>query len=313
MENTCTLYRSILLSADGHTKLACYAYVPTDTVPRAVIQISHGMCEYIRRYESFAEAMCARGYAVCGHDHRGHGESVRSPDELGFFGNRDGADLLVADLFAATKKFRGDFDGLPLILLGHSMGSFVARRLIAEHEDAVDGCIISGTGGPESPTAAGKLVADVIAAFRGKTYRSKLLKAMSTGNYYKKFGKDAPKNAWLTRESGVVEKYDSDPLCQFVFTARGYHDLFDLLGKVSKRSWPKTVRKDLPLLMISGDADPVGNFGKGVKVVYERLREAHLCDLTLKLYPKGRHEMLNESNRDEVIADICAWLDRRNF
>ncbi len=313
MEPVCNLHRSTLLSSDGKTELACYAYVPTAAAPRAVIEISHGMCEYIRRYENFAETMCALGYAVCGHDHRGHGESVKSADELGFFANEGGAQFLVNDLYAATRKFRSDFEHLPLILLGHSMGSFVARQLVATYGDAVDAVIISGTGGPESPTAAGKAVAKAIAALRGAKHRSKLLKSMSTGNYYKKFGKNAPKSAWLTREHSVVEKYDNDPLCQFTFTARGYYDLFDLLGKVSSKDWAKKVRRDLPILMISGENDPVGNFGKGVKAVYDRLRDAHLTDLTLKLYPEGRHEMLNESNRAEVIADIHKWLQNRNF
>ncbi len=313
MEPVCNLHRSTLLSSDGKTELACYAYVPTAAAPHAVIEISHGMCEYIRRYEGFAEAMCALGYAVCGHDHKGHGESTESADELGFFADEGGADLLVNDLYAVTKKFRADFEHLPLVLLGHSMGSFVARQLAAAYPDAVDALIISGTGGPESPTKAGKAVAKIIAALKGKMHRSKLLKSMSTGNYYKKFGKDAPKSAWLTRDHDVVAKYDSDPLCQFTFTARGYYDLFDLLGKVSSKDWAKKVRRDLPILMISGENDPVGNFGKGVKVVYERLSDAHLTDLTLKLYPEGRHEMLNESNRDEVMADIHKWLQNRNF
>lgn len=313
MENNCTLYRSRVRSNDGQNELAYYAYVPTDTVPRAVIQICHGMKEYVRRYELFAQEMCARGYAVCGHDHLGHGETAKTEDDLGFVAEKKGADLLVEDLYTVTGKIRADFEGVPVILLGHSMGSFVGRALVAKYPNAVDGFIISGTGGPESPTALGKLVASMVALFRGKRYRSKLLHGMAMGGYTKRMGEDAPRSAWLTRDEEIVRKYDNDPFCKTIFTVRGFYDLFDLLGGVSKKSWAKKLRRDLPVLMISGDADPVGNYGKGVKVVYDRLCAASLTDVTLKLYGDARHELLNETNRDEVIADILEWLSAHNW
>ena len=313
MKNNCILYRSRVRSNDGQHELSYYAYAPADTVPRAVIQICHGMKEYVRRYELFAQEMCAHGYAVCGHDHLGHGETAKTEDELGFIAEKKGAELLVEDAYTITKKIRADFEGIPLILLGHSMGSFVGRALVAKHPDAVDGFIISGTGGPESPTALGKLVAGAVALLRGKRYRSKLLHGMAMGGYTNKMGENAPKSAWLTRDGEIVKKYDNDPFCKTIFTVRGFYDLFDLLGGVSKRSWAKKLRRDLPILMISGDADPVGNYGKGVKVVYDRLCAASLTDVTLKLYPDARHELLNEINRDEVIADVLAWLDMHNW
>lgn len=313
MENNCTLYRGRVPSTDGQSELAYYAYAPAEAVPRAVIQICHGMREYVRRYERFAQDMCALGFAVCGHDHLGHGETAKSEDELGFIAAKHGAERLVDDLYEVTKRIHSDFEGLPVILLGHSMGSFVGRALVAKYKDAVDGFIISGTGGPESPTALGKMVASTVALFRGKRYRSKLIHGMAMGGYTKKMGEGAPRSSWLTRDGEIVKKYDNDPFCKNIFTVRGFYDLFDLLGGVSKKSWAGKLRRDLPILMISGDADPVGNYGRGVKVVYDRLCGAGLTDVTLKLYADARHELLNEINRDEVIEDILAWLDMHNW
>lgn len=313
MENTCTLYRDYVPSTDGQNRLAYYAYAPTGVVPRAVIQICHGMREYTRRYEYVARKLCALGYAVCGHDHLGHGETAKDEADLGFIADKKGAQILVDDLYAVTKKIRADFEGLPVILLGHSMGSFVGRALVSQYPDAVDGFVISGTGGPESPTALGKLVAGAVALVRGKRHRSKLIHGMSMGGYTKKIGQNAPSSSWLTRDYDMVKKYDNDPFCNKIFTVGGFYDLFDLLGFISKRSWAKTLRRDLPILMISGDADPVGNYGRGVKVVYDRLCAASLTDVTLKLYGGARHELLNETNRDEVIDDLVAWLDMHNW
>ena len=313
MENGCTLYRSYVPSTDGNTELAYYAYVPVAVLPKAVIQICHGMREYMRRYERFARELCALGYAVCGHDHLGHGETAESEDDLGFIAEKNGAELLVDDLYAVTGRIRSDFEGVPVILLGHSMGSFIGRALVAKYTDAVDGFIISGTGGPESPTALGKAVASLVALFRGKRYRSKLIDGIAMGSYAKKMGEGATRSSWLTRDEEIVKKYDNDPFCKNIFTVGGFYDLFDLLGGVSKKSWAGKLRRDLPILMISGDADPVGNYGKGVEAVYDRLCAAGLTDVTLKLYGGARHELLNEVNRDEVIADLLAWLAMRNW
>ena len=309
MEKKYTLRRIRFTSNDGKTRVAGYIFEPM-CAPRAMIQISHGMCEYIMRYEHLANELCARGYLVCGHDHLGHGNTAPDDEHLGFTVHGGGADLMVRDLYRMTKLMKHRYGDLPVVLLGHSMGSFIARRYISVYGKELRAAIISGTAGPESPTEMGKLLAKVIMVFKGEKYRSELLKKLSTGSYNKKFKDEDCPESWLSRDGELRVKYANDRFCSYTFTARGYHDLFELLGSVSGDDWAATVPTDLPILIVSGDNDPVGNFGKGVEKVYEALEGAGVADVTMRLYYGGRHEMFNETNKEDVINDTLEWLDQ---
>ncbi|MBE6599679.1 MAG: alpha/beta hydrolase [Ruminococcaceae bacterium] len=298
-----------ILSSNGKDELTYYIYEPK-SAPRAIIQISHGMCEYVERYEGHAEYFCSQGFIFAGHDHLGHKNSAASDDELGYTCS---ADALIDDLAKMTDLLREKFPNLPVFVLGHSMGSFVLRAYIEKYPKKANAAIISGTAGPGSPAGIAKILAKLIGKAKGDHYRSPLLRSLSTGNYYKAFGKNAPREAWLTRDTSVTEKYKNDKFCKFTFSANGYYNLFDLLGRISRNAWAKTVDPDLPILLISGDQDPVGNFGKGVKKVHARLADAGIKDLTLKLFAGARHEPFNEiePTRAEAYKTVTDWINER--
>lgn len=295
------------LSADGKTRAACYFYLPAAGAPRGVVQISHGMCEYLERYEDFARFLCGEGFAVCGHDHLGHGRTA-APSERGFFAGRDGDLLLPEDLHRMTRMAKERFPELPFFLFGHSMGSFVARRYLVRYGDELDGAVICGTSGSNPAAGAGSRAAGLIAACKGDHYRSRLLNRMTFGSYNRRFPREEGEYAWLSRDREIVRRYASDPLCNFLFTAAGFRDLLALLRGVSGPRWAERVPKELPILLTSGEEDPVGNYGKGVREVESLLRQAGVRDLTVRLYPGARHEILNEINRQEVYADILNWI-----
>ena len=296
-------------SADGKTTLAAYR---TETEhPRALLQISHGMCEYFLRYEGFAEYLSQHGILVFGHDHLGHGHSVNTPDDLGFIAKVDGAKLLADDVYNLAQVLKKEYPDLPIVLFGHSMGSFIARAVIERYPFDYTAAIFCGTAGPDTPTAAGKMIASVLMAFFGERHRSSLLRSISFMGYNKKFEKGCDRNAWLTRDNAVVQRYNADPLCNYVFTLRAYYDLFSSIAAVSHREWARQIPKALPYLVVSGDMDPVGAWGKGVRKVADRMKAAGVKDLTLRLYPDMRHEILNEIEQETVWSDILEWLEQK--
>ena len=301
--------RFTLLSSDGKTNLAAYLWAAE--TPRAMIQISHGMCEHLARYAEFAEYLTAHGFLVFGHDHLGHGNTAQSADGLGFIASNGGAEHLVEDVHLLSLHMKECYPHLPLVLFGHSMGSFIVREVLARYGNEYSASIICGTGGPETPAGAGKLLAKLLMVFHGERYRSVLLKRIAFAGYNKKCGKGCDPNAWLSRDGDVVSRYHDDPLCGYVFTLRAYHDLFTLVQTVSRRDWAGRLPKGLPLLLISGEEDPVGGFGKGVRAVEKRLRAVGVSDLTAILYPNMRHEILNEIERNTVWSDIKQWLEQK--
>lgn len=296
-----------MLSKDGKTELACYRVLP-EGEPRAVFQIVHGMCEYFGRYEDYAKTLAANGIAVVGHDHLGHGNSAPTANDLGFTAAGGGADFLVEDVYALTEKVKAEYPGLPVILFGHSMGSFVAREVLARHGEAYLAAVICGTGGPEAPAGAGKAMAKVIMVFRGERHRSGLLKNIAFAGYMKKTEKGAPANAWLTHDYKIVDKYNADPFCTYTFTVRAYHDLFTLVAWANDKKWANRLPKDLPCYVTAGEEDPVGAFGKGPRTVADRMVAAGMKKVTLRMWPGMRHEILNEIGKEEVYRELNEWI-----
>ncbi len=296
-----------LPSNTGITDLYLQSIVPSDKNDvKGIISIIHGMAEHSDRYTEIAKYLCSEGFAVFFHDHAGHGKSVSSDDDLGFFCKEDGNEKIVddaRDVISTAKKLYPD---LPIIVWGHSMGSFVTRRLIAKYPDAVDGAIICGTSGSNPAAPAGIMIAKAIAKLFGAHHRSELLDTMAFGAYNKKFTKKTGFE-WLSENEQNVSDYVTDRLCGYRFTASGFKDLFSLLASVSAKEWYVQVPKELPIYLIAGDMDPVGNYGKGVTEVYNKLCSTEHTDVSIKLYPSLRHEIHNEKERQTVLDDILTF------
>ena len=301
--------RFTILSSNGKNELSAYLW--SAEKPRAMLQISHGMCEHLLRYEGFAAYLASLGILVFGHDHLGHGCTAQKDSDLGFIAPTNGAEHLIEDVYRLSRHMQKQYPHLPLVLFGHSMGSFIAREVLARHGSDYAAAIICGTGGPETPAGAGKLLASLMMLLCGKRHRSPLLKSIAFAGYTKACGKGCDPNAWLTRDTKVVTAYNADPRCGYLFTLQAYHDLFTLVQAVSHRNWAYRLPAELPLLLISGEDDPVGAYGKGVRTVAERLKKAGVSDLTLRLYPAMRHEILNETEHETVWSDIKQWLEQK--
>jgi alpha-beta hydrolase superfamily lysophospholipase len=290
--------------------LAYRIYEPEGEIDeiRAVVQISHGMCEYVGRYEEYARHLCSQGIVLAGNDHPGHGESAASEEDFGYFAKEKGVDLAVEGLKTMSELLLERYEDKPLILLGHSMGSFLCRIYLTKYSENLAGAIVMGTGGPGAPTGAGIALANIIAGLRGDRHRSKLLRSIQQAGYLKHCGKGADRTDWLTRDRGVVEKYNNDKYCNYIFTVSGYRDLFRMLEAVSVEDWATKVPTDLPILLISGEDDPVGSYGKGVCAVAGALAHAGAQKLKTVLIPGARHEVLNETDRADTYALIDRWI-----
>lgn len=295
----------------GEDSVAYRIYEPQGEV-RAVVQISHGMCEYVGRYEEYARHLCSCGIVLAGNDHPGHGDTPDGErgEMLGYFADGgDGIDKTLSSLYKMSEFLLERYEDKPLVLLGHSMGSFLARLYLTEHSEYLDGAIIMGTGGPDAPTGAGIALANLIILFCGAKHRSPLLMKIQQAGYLKRCEKGADKNAWLTHDEEIVKKYGQDEYCSYTFTASGYRDLFSMLELVSSAEWAKKVPTDLPILLISGEDDPVGSYGEGVAKVAALLTSAGASKLTTVLIPGARHEVLNETDRTSTYAIIDEWLE----
>lgn len=299
------------LSADKKNQVAGFFYTPVQAPPRAVIQLSHGMCEYICRYEPMFEVLAQAGFAIAGNDHLGHGDTVSTPRDFGFMAEKDGYQFVLQDLHTMNTLTHEKYPGLPFFLLGHSMGSFYARWHAEMFPETIDGLLISGTGGPSPVMPAGKALCGLMAKRKGPRYVSPFVVKVSMGSYCKKIDAPTSGNAWLSRDPKVWEEYGQDEKCNFSFSVSAYRDMLTAYVHVNRKAWAESLPKALPVLLYAGDMDPVGNYGKGVRKVYEMLKGAGMEDVTLKLYPGGRHEMHNEINKDQVFADVIEWLDER--
>ena len=293
-------------STDGIHDLAGKVYLP-DKSPIGVLHVLHGMTEHIARYDTFMREMAEAGYITCGYDHLGHGNTAADPSELGFIAEKGGDDLLLRDVKAFSDAVRGEYGkDLPYVLMGHSMGSFIAR-LAAEKYVKPHKLIIMGTGGPNPIAGVGLALIGIIKACKGPRHISPFIDRMAFGGYNKRFGEDAHPKAWLTKDAAVRDAYMADPFCTFPFTISAMGDLIRLTKNANRGTWFKSLPQGLPILLVSGHDDPVGDFGKGVETVCERLQKAG-HPVTCRLYSGYRHEILNDACHDRVVADILDFL-----
>lgn len=294
-------------SKTGVADVYARCWLPSEGV-KAILQIAHGMAEHGERYEEFAASLCEKGFAVLVNDHAGHMKSVKSDDDLGYFGEKDGWDALVEDQRALTELIKAEFPEIPLVFFGHSMGSFIAREYIRRYgtDERIKAAVFCGTSGTNPASAIAIHLAGAVAKLKGSKHRSEFINKMAFGPYNKRCEGRTPFD-WLSTDTAHVDKYIADKYCGFLFTAAGYKDLFTVLTKVSGKDWYDGVCKDIPILLVAGEEDPVGNYGKGVKQVYNDLLASGKKDVTLKLYKGMRHEILNEVDRANVYEDIAAW------
>lgn len=299
-----------LLSSDGIHKLYAEIYTPRYRTARGIVQLSHGMVDYVGRYEELANYLTGEGYIFAGNHHLGHGKTARDESEFGFFAPSDGVSYVVRDLHRMNRFLRDTFPTLPVFMMGHSMGSFLARLYVAKYPHTVKGAIIHGTAGRNPVAGLGIGIAKLVAQTKGPRHRSKLLHSLTTGPYNKKFDKSEGTCAWLSRDREALASHDSDPYSTFLFTASGYTDLMRMLRDCNSRQWFMKYPKHTPTLIMSGECDPVGAFGKGPRYVYKHLMIAGHEQLEIKTYEGARHELFLETNREEVFSDILAWLDK---
>lgn len=278
------------------------------TAPRAVLILVHGMAEHSGRYDHFARFMAENGFAVYMNDHAGHG---RSAQIKGHFADQNGWACVVKDLDALIAQTQEKHPGLPLLIMGHSMGSFLTRSYIARYTRPLAGCVLCGTMGKNPGVPAGKLLAAAQMRLMGPRSVGKRLNALACAGYNKRIEHPVNASAWLSTDDSVCRAFEADPLSNFPFTAAGYHDLFTGLAEISSPQWAARVPKDLPVLLIAGDQDPVGNYGEGPRQVAAMLQAAGVKNVSLTLYPGMRHEVLNETGKEAVYADVLAWLSDR--
>jgi alpha-beta hydrolase superfamily lysophospholipase len=269
------------------------------------------MIDYVGRYKHLAEYLTGEGYILAGNHHLGHGRSVSSSDDYGFFAEKDGVEIVIKDMHTLNRYLRDTFPTLPLVVMGHSMGSFITRLYIEKYPHSLRGAIIHGTSGPNPLLPFGRGLSAVISALFGPRHRSKLLKTLAFGSYNNKFPKSEGADAWLTRKIDEVADRPGDKYTSFIFTTSGYRDLFRMIRDSNSDEWFDEYPKELPTLIMSGDMDPVGNYGKGPDYVYKHLLISGCKSVILKSYEGARHELFNETPecREEVFSDMINWLE----
>ncbi len=285
-------------------------WIPKKKV-RAVLQIAHGMVEHIKRYEQFAAYLNQYGIAVIGHDHLGHGYTAKTEKDLGYFCEKDGDRAVILDMHRVTIYAKKKFPNVPIYLMGHSMGSFFTRNYIMKYGTQLDGVILMGTGYHCLPEVRfGECLTKLFCILFGSHYRSHLIDRMILGMYNKKFAPNRTNSDWISSDEQTVDQYLQDQFCTFRFTVSAYRDFFRILVRVSCKNNIKRIPNNLPIYIVSGKDDPVGDFGKGVQKVYCQLKQTG-CNVNIHLFPNARHEILNEKDRFAVFEDLKNCLEHQ--
>lgn len=295
-------------SSNGVNTLYGKVYAPCGEV-RAIFQIAHGMAEHIERYAGFMAFLAENGIAAFAHDHVGHGKTGTAAGELGFIAEDGGHEILIEDVRAFAEAVKADFPGKKHILMGHSMGSFIVRHYAARYGGELAGLVLMGTGGPNPAAKAGLTVTRVLKKNHGAHYVSALVEKLAFGSY-NAHTKNETKYDWLSVNKENVQKYLADELCGFPFTVSAMQDLITLTAFCNTAEWARSMPKDLPIYLVAGGEDPVGEYGEGVKKVCRMLHLAGIRDAKIKLYRRARHEILAEACYPVVCADILAFAER---
>lgn len=295
-------------SRDNKSKIHAVQWIPDRERPLFILQIIHGMAEYILRYDDFARYLAEKGVLVVGEDHLGHGGSVGEGGVYGYFCEQDPATVAVRDSHRLKKLTQEKYPGVPYVILGHSMGSFILRNYLCRYGTGIQAAVIVGTGMQPRPLlAAGKAVAAVQKLFCGGRHKSGLLNAMAFGANNKRISDRRTVMDWLSRDRKNVDAYLADPLCGFPFTVNGFQTLFELISRLYRSDNLKRMPQELPVLFLSGAEDPVGGYGKGVEKAYRSFLDTGMKNVRMKLYENDRHEILNETDRETVYADVYEW------
>jgi alpha-beta hydrolase superfamily lysophospholipase len=297
------------LRAADDVELFVYRWSTTQP-PRAVVQIVHGLAEHAGRYARLAQALNAAGYAVYANDHRGHGKTAKSAEDLGFFAEQNGWQHVVDDLWQVNRHTASAHPGVPIVMLGHSMGSTLAEQFMGDHGRALAGAVLSGANG--KPTAMATIGRQITRAERlrlGARGRSKLVQSLTFDAFNKKFAPTRTAFDWLSRDPGEVDKYVADPVCGFASSIQLWVDLLDGWAGVSREEHRRRVPRSLPIYVIAGGRDPVSGNARQIGPWIEDYRKSGCVNLKSRIYPEARHELLNETNRDQVTAELVEWLD----
>lgn len=301
---------TITLKGKDEFKVHVRKWAPEAGVkPKAAIQLAHGMAEHIERYDDFARALVNEGFVIYGNDHRGHGKTVDVKENIGYFADENGWELVIDDMHRLTELIKKEYNNLPIILFGHSMGSILSRGYIQVYGQELNGVILSGTSGNKGLALnVAILVAKLQMKKVGEKEKSKLMDKLMFGNFNSKFKPNRTEFDWLSRDNIQVDKYIEDEFCGEVFTSRFYYDLLKGVKELNKIENIKKIPTDLPICLFSGGKDPVGNNTKGVLNVYNTFKNVGIKDVSYKFYKDGRHEILNEINKNEVYNDIINWI-----
>lgn len=298
------------LSANGVNKIHGMKWMP-EGKPIGVLQLVHGMVEYIERYDHFAKYFTQKGFVVVGHDHLGHGESVTSEEEWGYF-SPNGAEDALEDILTLTKKMKAEYLDLPYCILGHSMGSFFVRKFAILYGDLVDAVILTGTGNLDAVGVIGaRAIIGMITLFKGDKYKSKFMNNMVLGDVFKRIENPRTSADWLSKDEEIVDLYVANPANQFLFSMNGIRAMVKTIQYVVSFSNVKNIRKDLPILLTSGEEDPIGNYGKDVEKVLGLYQNAGVEDLEMHLFKGDRHEILNELDKEQVYEYIYTWVEEK--
>ena len=278
--------------------------------PKGIIQLAHGMSEWALRYEYFAEELVKNGYVVYANDHSGHGNSSKNEESLGHISKEDDFYIMIEDMKKLNEIIRKENKDLKLILLGHSMGSFLSQRYFQMYGETIDALILSGSNGkPKFYTKLGLIISKIESSIKGEYKRSKLMDKLSFGSFNKSVKNPKTEFDWLSRDEKEVEKFIKDSYSGFIYPTKFYFSLINGIWDIHKKENLEKININTPIYIFAGDRDPVGYLGKGIVNLYETYKRRGVKNLSYKLYKDGRHEMLNEINKDEVILDVIKWLD----